>query len=194
MCVLRACFGFFFGFFNSLNSMDTGRRGVQLLNSLNKFISLTASSATIGHGPDHGFSVSQLKAVANFIRLNVLSPLRRLEPDISIPISREDEQHHLGGLSNDVLVQWWLTLLNFLNSGLISETTSNTSLAMDAVSVSLECISRIITITVPKVNSPDREREIYSYHLLLTVRWVTNRLVLNSRRKSELESRNFQQQ
>ena len=174
--------------------MDTGRRGVQLLNSLNKFISLTASSATIGHGPDHGFSVSQLKAVANFIRLNVLSPLRRLEPDISIPISREDEQHHLGGLSNDVLVQWWLTLLNFLNSGLISETTSNTSLAMDAVSVSLECISRIITITVPKVNSPDREREIYSYHLLLTVRWVTNRLVLNSRRKSELESRNFQQQ
>lgn len=92
VCVCFTCvFWFFFGFFNSLNSMDTGRRGVQLLNSLNKFISLTASSATIGHGPDHGFSVSQLKAVANFIRLNVLSPLRRLEPDISIPISREDE-------------------------------------------------------------------------------------------------------
>ncbi|CDO92151.1 unnamed protein product [Kluyveromyces dobzhanskii CBS 2104] len=154
---------------------------MHLLNSLNKFINLTASSASIGHGPDNGLSMSQLKVVTNFLRLNLLSPLRRLEPVISISAHVKQSSRP----SSDVLTQWWLTLLNFINSTLISETT-NTSLAMDAISVSLECVSRIISLTSLAVDSSVREREIYSYHLLLTVRWVTNRLVLNSRKRSDL--------
>lgn len=161
--------------------MDTGRQDMHLLNSLNKFINLTASSGSIGHGPDHGLSVSQLKVVTNFLRLNLLSLLRKLEP--LIEVSSEEELRNRP--KQDVLTQWWLTLLNFLNSDLISETT-NTPLTIDAISVSLECISRIITLTALTTTSTDKDREIYSYHLLLTVRWVTNRLVLNSRKRADL--------
>lgn len=147
----------------------------QLLHSLNRFLSLITSQGT---GQEQTLSAVQLKVLANFLRLNLLSPLRKLEPAISA--NTGDDMPH-----RDVLIQWWLSLLNFLNSNLIAETV-NVTLTMDVLSVSMECVSRIISLTVLDSAADKRDQEIYSYHILLTVRWITNKLVLNSRRRNDL--------
>ncbi|QLL33277.1 hypothetical protein HG536_0E01880 [Torulaspora globosa] len=150
---------------------------VRLFHSLNQFIELVSNEPTRA-GTRERRRTSD-KYVSNFLRLNLLSYLRQLQQH---PESCEGHR--------EVLIQWWVTLLNFLNSDLIPNQaeprTSSTQLisfpdpllSIETVSVCLESVSRLMSslMILPKVRV--RHTEIYSHHILLTIHYVTNRLIL----------------
>lgn len=162
----------------------------RLFHSLNGFISLVSNeSSRSGENParHNGFEDSKFdsKYLSNFLRLNLLSYLRQLQ-----------QYTHRQTSHRQVLIQWWVTLLNFLNSDIVmnspnSEADSRLSfpdprLNMDTISVSLECVSRLMSTLMVLPIDDYRETEIYSHHVLLTIHYVTNRLILNSKHSNHL--------
>ncbi|GAV52551.1 hypothetical protein ZYGR_0AG05420 [Zygosaccharomyces rouxii] len=120
------------------------------------------------------------KTVANYLRLKLLSYLRQLQLQSTVTPHR------------DALIQWWVTLLNFLNSDLVDKNSPveemvfpDPLLSVDSISVTLECVSRLMSslMVLPVHNCKDAE--IYSHHVLLTIHYVTNRLILNSKHQRE---------
>lgn len=157
--------------------MERPKKESQLFHSLNKFITIISN----GNGPQSNPHASA-KTVSNFLRLNLLSYLRQ-------------HNYTANQKNRDVLTQWWITLLNYLNSDLqVSGDQPQSTLNIDTISVSLECISRIITATMvlptrqPMNESSKRDLSIYSHHLMLTIHYITNRLIANSKKKKPLPS------
>lgn len=157
--------------------MERPKKDSQLFHSLNKFITIISN----GNGPQSNPHASA-KTVSNFLRLNLLSYLRQ-------------HNYTANQKNRDVLTQWWITLLNYLNSDLqVSGDQPQSTLNIDTISVSLECISRIITATMvlptrQSMNeSSKRDLSIYSHHLMLTIHYITNRLIANSKKKKPLPS------
>lgn len=144
---------------------------VKLFQALNQFIELISNEGTKAGSRRR----TSDKCVSNFLRLNLLSYLRQLQQH---PESCEGHR--------EVLIQWWVTLLNFLNSDLILNSSeqgtslsfSSPLLSTETVSVCLECVSRLMSslMILPRVGV--RHTEIYSHHILLTIHYVTNRLIL----------------
>lgn len=162
----------------------------KLFHSLNGFISLVSNEGrrsgdySARHNSFEDTKVDS-KYVSNFLRLNLLSYLRQLQ-----------QYTHRQTPHRQVLIQWWVTLLNFLNSDIVmsppnSESDSRLSfpdphLNMDTISVSLECVSRLMSTLMVVPIDDYRETEIYSHHVLLTIHYVTNRLILNSKHSNQL--------
>ncbi|QLQ80835.1 hypothetical protein HG537_0E01900 [Torulaspora globosa] len=153
---------------------------VKLFHSLNQFIELVSNETIRAGNRERGRSSD--KCVSNYLRLNLLSYLRQLQ---QYPECCEGHR--------EVLIQWWVTLLNFLNSDLKTSSTQSISfphplLSIETVSVCLESVSRLMSslMILPKV--PVRHTEIYSHHILLTIHYVTNRLILIA--KSGKQSKN----
>ncbi|CAR22914.1 Ahk1p [Lachancea thermotolerans CBS 6340] len=160
--------------------MEGPKTEARLLHSLNKFIALISHVDSSGQTK----AVPNSKLVANFLRLNLLSGLRAAQQASSIVENRETKER-------DLLVQWWITLLNFLNSKVDNpdEHPSSPLLSIELLSVSLECVSRILTLLI--VTSREdaehkRDLEVYSYHTLLTVHYVTNMLITNTKKRKQL--------
>lgn len=171
------------GMGSNQNVNQMGGQEVKLFQALNGFIALISN-----HGNDNpAFTSSDgsnntSKNIANFLRLNLLSYLRHCQQYTDrVQVHRE------------VLTQWWITLLNFLNSELIvnSQSGENESLQekifsdpiwnTDTVSVSLECVSRLMSTLMVLPVHHYRETEIYSHHILLTIHCVTNQIIFNSK-------------
>lgn len=154
---------------------------VRLFHSLNHFIDLVSNEANRSGKKDQT-RVGSNKVVSNFLRLNLLSYLRQLQ---RYPDRCEKNR--------EVLIQWWVTLLNFLNSDLIpDETGSDASsthflsfpdplLSIETISVCLECVSRLISSLMILPMHHVEQTEIYSHHILLSIHYVTNRLILNAK-------------
>lgn len=158
--------------------METSKKETRLLRSLNKFIALISSTE------NSQTSQPNFRLISNFLRLNLLSYLRQYQqPDIAAESSFENER--------DLLVQWWITLLNYLNSDLNDnmDGQEKIQLSTEVISVSLECVSRILAVIMVYPGDHDnytRDLDIYGYHLLLTVHYVTNRLIANTKRRRSL--------
>ncbi|SCU97527.1 LAFA_0G11870g1_1 [Lachancea sp. 'fantastica'] len=150
----------------------------RLLQSLNKFIALLAH---LGTQPQNTSS-SNAKVLANYLRLNLLSRLRHLQ-------TVSEAERPLDSKERDLLVQWWITLLNFLNSDGRSQEHDEIPplLTIEVCSVALESVSRIMTLT-GLAASNQRELDICAYHTLLTVHYVTNRLIFNTKKRKFLMS------
>ncbi|SCV04720.1 LANO_0G11936g1_1 [Lachancea nothofagi CBS 11611] len=151
---------------------------LRLLHSLNKFIALLAHLES----PSQSKNAGSKKLVANYLRLNLLSPLRQLQavPNGVKPLDIKERE---------LLVQWWITLLNFLNSdyrGLEQEVTTPL-LGIEVCSVALECISRIMPLVGLAATSKG-DLDVFAYHTLLVVHFVTNRLIFNTKRCKSLMS------
>ncbi|SCU77704.1 LAMI_0A02058g1_1 [Lachancea mirantina] len=163
------------------------RLETRLLHALNKFIALVGAGDSGSGGG--GACSARWKVVANFLRLHILSHLRQLQ------------SASVAGGERDVLTQWWVTLLNFLasDSGADDDADSceggspyGEPLAIEVVSVALECISRIVAAAAV-VPQPDnthlRDLDVYAYHLHLTVHFVTNKLIANTKKRKFLQKR-----
>lgn len=150
----------------------------KLFQALNGFIAMVSN-----HGDGKPSNASGgCKRVANFLRFNLLSYLRHWQQEV-----------HRAMPHREVLIQWWVTLLNFLNSELIvnarntepekvqGRSFSDPIWNNDTVSVSLECISRIMSTLIVLPIHHYRETEIYSHHILLTIHCVTNQIIFNSK-------------
>ncbi|CUS20243.1 LAQU0S01e02234g1_1 [Lachancea quebecensis] len=160
--------------------MEGPKTEARLLHSLNKFIALISHVDSSGQAK----AAPNSKLVANFLRLNLLSGLRVAQQASSIVESREAKER-------DILVQWWITLLNFLNSDVSDsdEQPNSPLLSIELLSVSLECVSRILTLLIVTAGEDagyKRDLEVYSYHTLLTVHYVTNRLITNTKKRKQL--------
>lgn len=167
---------------------------VKLFQSLNQFIGLVSNEAKL-NGTSEKSKVND-KYISNFLRLNLLSYLRQLQ-----------QYPHRCDSQREVLVQWWVTLLNFLNSDLIpDESRSQASsshllsfpdpfLSIETVSVCLECVSRLMSSLITLPTHDSLQTETFSHHILLTIHFVTNRLILNSKHTREStnspDNRNF---
>lgn len=155
----------------------------RLLQALNGFILLIGNDSQQQQQSVNGAYLSprvDSKSVANYLRLKLLSYLRQLQLQGTVTPHR------------DALIQWWVTLLNFLNSDLLDRNNPveemkfpDPLLSVDSISVSLECVSRLMSslMVLPVHNCKDAE--IYSHHVLLTIHYVTNRLILNSKHQRE---------
>lgn len=152
--------------------------GFLLLQSLNRFVNLISSSPPSNEA-DSQKSSQQLRLLNNFLRINLLSQLRKFHPAVW---SGNEKKQTQKTPHKDILIQWWLALLNFLSADLMKP-NFNTTLALDTNSICMECISRIMGLTALKSSADTRDREIYSFHLLMTIRWITNRLISNSKRR-----------
>ncbi|AGO12426.1 AaceriAER073Cp [[Ashbya] aceris (nom. inval.)] len=141
--------------------VESTSRDVGMLQSLQRFVTMISGGAAASN-----------KNVAFFLRLNLLTQLRQLQ---------SGPGGHEGRGQRDALVQWWITLLNYLNSDLNGG--RHHTPAVETVSVALECISRVVTVLMPRAGDEARDFEIYAHHLLLTVHYITNRLVDNSKRR-----------
>ncbi|AET38744.1 Ahk1p Ecym_3251 [Eremothecium cymbalariae DBVPG len=168
-----------------------------LLQALQRFVTLISSG---GSGGQNGVGINLSKNIAFFLRLHLLSQMRQIqsevqdgEEDLSSEGSlqqheqQQQRQQQRQKPHRDVLIQWWITLLNYLNSDLNSSMLRQQSMpTVDTISVTLESISRIITILMLTDSTDQREFEIYSHHLLLTVHYITNRLVENSKKRKTI--------
>lgn len=166
----------------------------RLLKALNGFILLIGNDSQQHRQRqqvinEHQSSKVDSKTVANYLRLKLLSYLRQLQLQNTVTPFR------------DVLIQWWVTLLNFLNSDLVDKNSSVEEMALldpllnvDSISVSLECVSRLMSSLMVLPVHSCKDAEIYSHHVLLTVHYVTNRLILNSKFQRELSKQQQQQQ
>ena len=149
----------------------------QLFQSLNKFISFINNANQPNSTREQ--NTKFCKSSSNFLRLKLLTVLRQWSNCSQSSCTLE---------SRDVLIQWWVTLLNFLNSdtSLHIDTALESSLSIELTSVCLECVSRIATILIILPIHPWRDMEIYSHHLLLTIHCITNKLVLISKNTKKL--------
>ncbi|EJS44376.1 YDL073W [Saccharomyces arboricola H-6] len=149
----------------------------QLFQSLNRFISFINNADQSANTKEQ--SNSFCKSSSNFIRLKLLTVLRQW---------CDYSQNNYLLDNRDVLIQWWVTLLNFLNSdtSLQMDAAFESSLSIELTSVCLECVSRILTILIILPIHPCRDREIYSHHLLLTIHCITNKLILISKNTKKL--------
>ncbi|CEP61616.1 Ahk1p LALA0_S03e06920g [Lachancea lanzarotensis] len=145
----------------------------RLLQSLNKFIALLAYLGTLPPST----ATANAKLLANYLRLNLLSRLRHLQ-------TVSEAERPLDSKERDLLVQWWITLLNFLNSDSRSQEQDEIPplLTIEVCSVALESVSRILTLT-GLASSNQRELDITAYHTLLSVHYVTNRLISNTKKR-----------
>ena len=139
----------------------------KLYQTLNKFISMINSKNLTGDS-------KTVKYITNFLRVNILTYLRENSKPSNIEIQPA---------VNDAMMQWWVTLLNFLNSDTGSSTNIVQGLLMDidVISVSLECISKIMTMLMVLPKNAHSNIEIYLHHILITIHYVTNRLIINSK-------------
>ncbi|EDO19357.1 hypothetical protein Kpol_1002p2 [Vanderwaltozyma polyspora DSM 70294] len=144
-----------------------------LFHWLNKFIYV------VDAGQDQSDLISP-KNVALFIRSTILSYLRNQVSQLESACDQGER---------DALIQWWVTLLNFLNSDTsTSAFQTDTYLTdTDIISVSLECISKIITVLMILPEHSFVDLEIYSHHLLITTHYVTNRLIINSKLSKQIQ-------
>ncbi|CAR26566.1 hypothetical protein ZYGR_0H03840 [Zygosaccharomyces rouxii] len=137
---------------------------------------------------EHPSSKVDSKTVANYLRLKLLSYLRQLQLQNTVTPHR------------DALIQWWVTLLNFLNSDLVDRNSPveemvfpDPLLSVDSISVTLECVSRLMSSLMVLPIHSCKDAEIYSHHVLLTIHYVTNRLILNSKHQREITKQQQQQ-
>ncbi|SCU90211.1 LAME_0E07536g1_1 [Lachancea meyersii CBS 8951] len=144
-----------------------------LLQSLTKFIALVAHLGL----PPKSSEAGNGKLVANYLRLNLLSQLRQQQA-----VSKAERP--LEPKERDLLIQWWITLLNFLNSDSRGPEQDEIPplLTIEVCSVTLESISRILTL-VGLAASSQHELDTLAYHTLLTVHYVTNRLIFNTKKR-----------
>lgn len=156
----------------SQDSVLIDKYETQLFQSLNRFISFINNANQPASTKEK--NTKFCKSSSNFLRLKLLTVLRQW-CDFSQSNCRLE--------SRDVLTQWWVTLLNFLNSdtSLQIDTALELSLSIELTSVCLECVSKIMTILIILPFHSPRDMEIYSHHLLLTVHCITNKLVLISK-------------
>ncbi|CAI4057591.1 Ahk1p SKDI_04G1720 [Saccharomyces kudriavzevii IFO 1802] len=149
----------------------------QLFQSLNKFISFIDNADQLASTKEQ--NTKFCKSSSNFLRLKLLTVLRQW---CGCP------QNNYTLSNRDILIQWWVTLLNFLSSdtSLQMDAAFQSSLSIELTSVCLECVSRIMTILIILPIHPWRDMEIYSHHLLLTIHCITNKLVLISKNTKQL--------
>lgn len=141
------------------NLMSTSDKKNQLLDSLTKFIALISSS-------NAHYNVTHYNLASNYLRVNLLSVLR------------ECYGQKINTFHRDDLVQWWMILLNYLNSNSLHDISEKSYPAfVDTASVSLECISRLIALTIVDKNTKQRDLNIYSHHIYMTIQYITNTLV-----------------
>ncbi|CCE61740.1 hypothetical protein TPHA_0B00680 [Tetrapisispora phaffii CBS 4417] len=139
----------------------------ELYQGLNKFILLIGDKRYLKEA-------GSTKHIANFLRLNFLSYLRK---ETSYKLVRHKEDVRI------ILTQWWVTLLNFLNSDAdeCSMEVLIYSSDIDVLSVCLECISKILSKTLLTLSNAVDNLETFSHHILITLHYMTNRLILSSR-------------
>ena len=140
----------------------------RLFQDLNIFVSLIDNL--------QGNEDADTAYICDFLRSNLLSHLRTQQKSFKYVFPTK---------SRDLLIQWWIALLNHLNDEL-----SIYLLDIRFVGVMLECISRIMAILMILPIHPFREIEIYSHHILMTARYVTNRLVSNTKQVRKLTNEN----
>ncbi|CAI4059536.1 hypothetical protein SUVZ_04G1720 [Saccharomyces uvarum] len=148
----------------------------QLFQSLNRFIGfINNADKSVGSKEQN---TKFCKTSSNFLRLKLLMILRQWC----------DRPQKFTIENRDVLIQWWVTLLNFLNSdtSLQMDATLEFNLSIELTSVCLECVSRLMTILIILPVHPYRDMEIYSHHLLLTIHCITNKLILISKNTKKL--------
>ncbi|CAI1901634.1 hypothetical protein SEUBUCD646_0D01730 [Saccharomyces eubayanus] len=149
----------------------------QLFQSLNRFIGfINSADKSVGSKEQN---TKFCKTSSNFLRLKLLTILRQW---CDCPQNKYTVENR------DVLIQWWVTLLNFLNSdtSLQMDATLEFSLSIELTSVCLECVSRLTTILIILPIHPHRDMEVYSHHLLLTIHCITNKLILISKNTKKL--------
>lgn len=111
--------------------------------------------------------------MAQFLRVRLL-PLLRTAIASDLKRDAEVSQFTLPSEIRDHLAQWWTTLLTVLRE------THNEKISL--ISVSLECISRILSLLMILPMHERRDLDIYSHHLILTLQYVANQLASNSQR------------
>lgn len=165
-------------------SQSENSQEAKLFKFLNQFIVLVSND---GVGETGERSKVNDKYISNYLRLNLLSYLRQLQ-----------QYPRRVGSHREALIQWWVTLLNFLNSDLVSDEirSQNPSgpvlsfpdpfLSIETVSVCLECVSRLMSSLMILPMHDVQQTETFSHHILLTIHFVTNRLILNSKHTRQL--------
>lgn len=165
-------------------SQSENSQEAKLFKFLNQFIVLVSNDGVSETGER---SKVNDKYISNYLRLNLLSYLRQLQ-----------QYPRRAGSHREALIQWWVTLLNFLNSDLVSdEIRSQTPsgpvlsfpdpfLSIETVSVCLECVSRLMSSLMILPMHDVQQTETFSHHILLTIHFVTNRLILNSKHTRQL--------
>ncbi|CAI5005879.1 ATV_HP_G0048340.mRNA.1.CDS.1 [Saccharomyces cerevisiae] len=153
----------------------------QLFQSLNRFINFINNANQSASNKEQ--NTKFCKSSSNFLRLKLLTVLRQWCDSSRSNCTLE---------VRDVLTQWWVTLLNFLNSdtSLQIDTAHELSLSIELTSVCLECLSKIMTILIILPFHSSRDMEIYSHHLLLTIHCITNKLILISKNSKKLKRTN----
>ncbi|KAL3236472.1 Ahk1p RNJ42_01566 [Nakaseomyces bracarensis] len=124
------------------------------------------------------------KDIASLLRLHLLNYLRSsqtLQQRENFPLVKEVKKR-------EILLQWWITLLNFLSSKLkfdslvkLNEPLEDIPTSTELVSIVLECISRIITSLIILPHHSKRDHEVYSQHLSITTKFIADILVVNSK-------------
>ncbi|CCF59362.1 hypothetical protein KAFR_0G03300 [Kazachstania africana CBS 2517] len=134
---------------------------------------------------DRNLVINGNDRISRFIKTHLLSFLRS---NHYTPSSHSDVVN--------VLSHWWITLLNFLNNDIgptkEQRFASNSACGPNLIVIILECISRIMTILINDSHSFDKTiYEKYSNNLLMTLHFITNKLILNSK-KMKRDKSNYQ--
>lgn len=195
--------------------MDPNNVTVQLYLSLNKFnVLISQYSNTITNKNKEHTEFN--KKISNFLRIHFLSILRDFTKDIlewdpvrtsNAQNSSQRESWNLNCKPQrfifqdstyiDCFFHWWLSLLNLLTNN--NKTQSiNTHLSSELISVLLECISRIMTLSSSIIFYLDQKNSVshipnnsnqgfsqlneskiaFQHRLLLTIHFTTNNLRL----------------
>ncbi|KAL6943070.1 hypothetical protein ACO0RG_002054 [Hanseniaspora osmophila] len=168
--------------------MDPNNITVQLYLSLNKFNVLINqySNAVTSKNKEH---TEFNKRISNFLRIHFLSTLRDFTRNIlDLDFVRKNDAQKLVFQDStyiDCFFHWWLSLLNLLTNN--NKTQSiNTHLSSELISVLLECISRIMTLSSSIVfhleqkdlSNMTESKIAFQHRLLLTIHFTTNNLRL----------------
>ncbi|CCH62962.1 hypothetical protein TBLA_0I03070 [Henningerozyma blattae CBS 6284] len=170
---------------------------IKLLDALNTFISIINDDDYTNYNEKSINSINKRQNfIANFIRIHLLSYLRFVQYNLNINYSRDL-------IYRDISLQWWITLLNYLNSRPPSFNLNNANhlihysgtpyFSIDLLSVILESISRLLTILLPTSIHSNHILAIYSNHIFLTINSLTNKLILTSKllkNLSDFDSKN----
>lgn len=130
---------------------------------------------------------SSLSSLLRLHLLNYLRSVQTMQHKHNFPLVKEIKKR-------EILLQWWITLLNFLSSKLKFDFLLKTEWPEEVpdtelISIVLEAISRIITLLIVLPNHNKVDHEVYAQHLNLTIKFVSDILIVNSRIQKKYTAR-----
>lgn len=172
---------------NAADNMSTTSTTASLRSSFESIRRRSTTMKEINKQNDvHEFKFlkNKSKSIGSLLRLHLLNYLRSsqtLQQREDFPLAKEVKKR-------EILLQWWITLLNFISGKLkfdsllkLNEPLEDVPTSTELITIVLESISRIMTSLIILPHHSKRDHEVYCQHISLTTKFIADILVVNSK-------------